>query len=239
MTNTNLSSKSCKAQTRNLPIAELKTEGLQCRAEMNHDTIAEYIEAMANKVKFPPLVVFSDGKTYWLADGFHRLEAATQAGSKQIACEVRTGKREDALKFSLSANSRHGLPRTNKDKRNAVSMALDAWPKLSSREIAKLCAVSDVFVGNVRDQLQTVSSCDTQERLGADGKIRRVAPPKPRVRPVPAEVFQQYQLLSGDEKMIVGMALFHFDQRKLPVPQDQIAELIYRLLERQPSPENN
>jgi hypothetical protein len=46
-------------------------------------------------------------------------------------------------------------------------LALAEWPKLSSRELAKICAVSDMFVGTVRDQLQTDCS---STRKGADGK---------------------------------------------------------------------
>ena len=64
------------------------------------------------------------------------------------------------------------LRRTNADKRRAVEIALKEFPKLSSREIAKVCAVSDEFVNKVRpEELRTVSS--SQTRIGADGKERK------------------------------------------------------------------
>jgi len=48
----------------------------------------------------------------------------------------------------------HDLRRTNADKRKAVEVALRGFPKLSSREIAGLCGVSDPFIGQVRERAQ-------------------------------------------------------------------------------------
>lgn len=73
----------------------------------------------------------------------------------------------------------HGQPRTNADKRRAVEIAIKEFPKLSSREIAKVCAVSDMFVGKVRPaEVQTVC---TSTRTGADGKERKM--PAPAAKP--------------------------------------------------------
>lgn len=46
--------------------------GTQSRAELNNTTVDEYTEAMLEGDTFPPIVVFFDGSSYWLADGFHR-----------------------------------------------------------------------------------------------------------------------------------------------------------------------
>ena len=46
-------------------------------------------------VKFPPVTVFYDGSDYWLADGFHRRNAAFSAELAQMECDVRQGTRED------------------------------------------------------------------------------------------------------------------------------------------------
>ena len=66
-----------------------------------------------------------DGTDYWLADGFHRFWAAKEAGLTEIYEEIHPGTLRDAILFSLSANSKHGLRRTNADKRKAVQTLLD------------------------------------------------------------------------------------------------------------------
>jgi ParB-like chromosome segregation protein Spo0J len=53
---------------------------------------------MAAGAKFPPVVVFHGGRKYWLADGFHRVDAAEAAGLDKILAEVRKGERRDWLK---------------------------------------------------------------------------------------------------------------------------------------------
>ena len=49
-----------------------------------------------NKVTFPPVVVYFDGKTYWLVDGFHRVAAYRLAGRMEIDCLVIEGTKADA-----------------------------------------------------------------------------------------------------------------------------------------------
>ena len=62
-----------------LDIDQIRTDGgTQPRAELLIETIEDYAEQMQRNAEFPPVVVFFDGKEYWLADGFHRLAAAKQ-----------------------------------------------------------------------------------------------------------------------------------------------------------------
>src|SRR5438270_477029 len=49
--------------------------GTQARAGLSDETIVEYGEALIGGVELPNIDVFYDGEDYWLADGFHRLEA--------------------------------------------------------------------------------------------------------------------------------------------------------------------
>lgn len=168
-----------------LPLASIRLDGgTQIRATINEQTVAEYAEQMAAGAAFPPLVVYHDGEDYWLADGFHRLAAAGQAGLAEIDCALRHGTQRDALLCAVGANSAHGLRRTNEDKRRAVGLLLaDAeWSQKSDRWIAETCGVSNRFVGGVRNQLCTVHSCEDGKdekspartpRLGRDGKLRR------------------------------------------------------------------
>lgn len=60
-----------------LELSLIRTDGgTQPRAGLNPELIDEYAKAMTEGAKFPPVTVFYDQISYWLADGFHRLEAA-------------------------------------------------------------------------------------------------------------------------------------------------------------------
>jgi hypothetical protein len=104
--------------------------------------------------------VFYDGSDYWLADGFHRVEAAKSLGLVEIAADIRQGTRRDAVLYSVGANTSHGLRRTNEDKRRTVMMLLndEEWRGWSDNRIAQLCGVSQPFVSSMRSSLITVIS---------------------------------------------------------------------------------
>ncbi len=126
--------------------------GTQPREVIDTRLAEEYALAMGTGAAFPPVVVFFDGSTYWLADGFHRHYAHKVLGRETIECDVRQGTQRDAILFSVGANATHGLRRTNEDKRRAVMTPLKdpEWSGWSDREIARQCAVSQPFVGKLR-----------------------------------------------------------------------------------------
>lgn len=157
--------------------------GTQSRATISEATVAEYAEAMIRGDRFPPVIVFQSEEGLILADGFHRVRAAKQAGFDTISAEIRRGTRLDALKFSLRANHSHGLRRTNEDKRHAVRLALRELSHLSDRMVAGMCGVSVTFVGGVRSELSISDS--SSKRLGKDGKSRNL-PIKRTISPVPS-----------------------------------------------------
>jgi hypothetical protein len=165
----------------------LVTPQTQIRSRIDPDTVTEYAESMRIGTKFPPVVVF--GPDNILADGFHRHQAATEAGDEEIEADCRDGGYSDALRYALGANLAHGLRRTNADKRRSVELALGQWPKVSDREIARICAVCDTFVGDVRRETTAVKPRLTEKQLaesassptpppetrtGADGKTRKM-----------------------------------------------------------------
>lgn len=136
-----------------LELSKIKThEASQAREEINESKIAEYAEHITNGGSFPPIIVFYDSTNYWLADGWHRLIATKRVGCLTILEEVHVGGQRDALKYALGANSKHGLPRTNADKRKAVGIALNdaEWSKLPTREIAEMCNVSHTMVAELQ-----------------------------------------------------------------------------------------
>lgn len=168
-----------KPVIKKIALKDIRIDKTQSRVRINETTVKEYAELLSDKAKLPPLVVFWDGKYYWLGDGFHRLHAAQSLEIESMECNVHQGTFRDALEHSLGANAGHRLRRTNEDKRKAVEIALaDAeWGQLSDRAIAELCGVSNNFVGAVRTSIQ-VSSDDTAEaaktgmRIGLDGKLQ-------------------------------------------------------------------
>lgn len=126
--------------------------GTQPRAAIDFDVVEEYALALATGAEFPPAIVYFDGSTYWLADGFHRTHAHKAAGRQSIECDVRQGTRRDAILFSVGANASHGMRRTNEDKRRAVLALLNdaEWAKWSDREIGRRCNVDDKTVARLR-----------------------------------------------------------------------------------------
>lgn len=138
-------------------IADLKMDGsTQMRYKMDAKKVTEYAEAMKDGALFPPVVVFAvenDGN--WLVDGFHRVAGRQEAGFNTINAEIRQGSRRDAIIYSLSANSAHGLARTNDDKRKAVVFALrdPEIKQMTERKIADLCGVTQPFVNKVKREL--------------------------------------------------------------------------------------
>ncbi len=140
--------------------------GTQSRVEINGEAVSEYAEALSAGASFPPVVTFFDGVDHWLADGFHRFHAFNKLGIVSIDADVRTGTQRDAVLYSWGANDKHGLPRSNADKRHIVTVILkdEQGRQWSDRDIAKRFGFSNTFVGNIRRSLSTVDSEEPTER---------------------------------------------------------------------------
>lgn len=139
-----------------LAIRLLRTDGgTQPRAEIDPFIVGDYAEAIQNGAQFPPIIAFFDGSEYWLADGFHRVNACKKAGIAEVEADVHQGTRRDAVLFSVGANATHGLRRTNQDKRRAVETLLrdTEWANWSNNQIAKQCAVSLDLVNRMRKDM--------------------------------------------------------------------------------------
>ncbi|TBR56963.1 hypothetical protein B4U84_26375 [Westiellopsis prolifica IICB1] len=132
----------------------------QSRVRLNQKLIDEYAEAITSKANFPPLTVFYDGTHYWLADGFHRLEAAKKTLASTIEVDIRQGTQRDAILYSVGANATHGLKRSNIDKRRAVLTLLSdpEWSQWSNNEVAKQCCVAEGLVRKLKEELSSYST---------------------------------------------------------------------------------
>lgn len=154
--------------------------GTQPRKRIHEEVVTDYTERILEGDSFTPVDLFFDGKHYWLADGFHRYHAHKRAGHKTINSNVHKGTKREAFIFSRSANSKHGMPRTNEEKRDVVISLLEdvEYSDASDRMIAKICDVSNMTVGRVRKQLE----------LNKKQSLPPPPPAKPSLKPAPNPV---------------------------------------------------
>jgi len=126
--------------------------GTQMREQVNEAVIADYVDALD---VLPPITVMRVGKSRLvLVDGFHRFYAHKRAGRDSIEIEIVEGSTIAEAQFAAArSNARHGLRRSNADKRLAVVAVLGLKPTMSDREIAAHVCVSHTTVANVRRDL--------------------------------------------------------------------------------------
>jgi uncharacterized ParB-like nuclease family protein len=197
-----------------LPLSKIDIEkSVQVRAAIHGETVDRYAEHLMTprSVPLPPIVVFGPDSRgmYFLSEGWHRYEAHKKAKRENIQATAKEGGWKEALENALSSNSAHGLPRSKKDKRRVVELAILHWPTWSHQMIADKCAVSKTFVEGIRkvaqpshdgmvdenptSQNEGLTEVDppTREVLGKDGIVRKIPtrPPKspPKSKP-PEEV---------------------------------------------------
>lgn len=145
--------------------------GLQIREEMDRKHVDDLAELFDEDTPtwpegLPPAVVFHDGNSYYLADGHHRLTAAEQSGCTEIRVEVHKGTMQDALRHACGANAKHGLKRTNADKRKALRIAIENNLAGSEAGLAKICNVSRPLVSDFLRELGKKESAKPKEKAG-------------------------------------------------------------------------
>jgi hypothetical protein len=127
---------------------------VQQREALDKTRIRAYAALYREGHTLGEVMVFQQGSDFYVADGFHRIAAAIQAGLDTIAATIRPGTLRDAILYACGCNL-HGVPLTPADKRRrAMTMLADAeWQQWSDREIARHCGVSHVFVAKLRKAL--------------------------------------------------------------------------------------
>jgi hypothetical protein len=196
--------------------------GTQCRLVIDQPTVYSYLESMKEGDEFPLMETVFDGSTYWLTDGFHRYHAFKLLGIKEIEVKYKPGTLQDAQIEALKANSKHGKPLSNEDKRNKVEMALkiEGFDKKSNYEIAKICQVSQPFVAAYRNPTIKEKQAENikkyyEEKKSQDKNTNSISSGKPLDEPDP------YAGVAPDEDEIKASELaFEADQ-----------EVLYKLLE--------
>jgi len=171
-----------------LELNKIRLDGAtQPRAKLQTDVIDEYAEQMRDGVAFPPITVFFDGREYWLADGFHRLDAWLQVHpGESIEADVTQGTQSDAQWYSYGVNKSHGLQRTREDRVRAIKAALrhPEGAKRADNDIAKHVGVSPSTVGKYRAQIETTFQIGKSSgQAGTSRKMPSPGPETPESRP--------------------------------------------------------
>jgi hypothetical protein len=190
--------------------------GTQTRELINETTVAQYTEDLLSGCIFPPIEIFDDGVHKWLVDGFHRLFSHKRADFKEIEVKVHQGTLRDAQLYALGVNDKHGLQRTNADKRKAVMIALNdlEWQDYSDTKIAQICKVSATFVAKCRKQANierpaektyttkhgTEAKMDTT-KIGKPKTETTVATVKPKVEPAPVTELAPLEKYTEDDQL--------------------------------------
>jgi len=208
-----------------IPLDQIRMDGgTQARAGLDNQTLAEYAESWLTLshrqngfLEMPLIIVYHDGESYWLADGFHRVVAYRQfldggsasASPRAIRAEVRMGTKRDAVLYACGANATHGLKRTQADKRRAIETLLgdEEWKQWSDSEIARRCNVTHPTVAAVRRDLypENLQDSRTVERNGTTYQQKPPAP-KPNISdqpmlpnmpdpPTPSDVPAEYAIV--------------------------------------------
>jgi hypothetical protein len=138
-----------------VPLGQLRTDGdINCREQLCGKTIETYrtMYVADGPQAMDALEAYFDGEWYWVWDGSHRKEAAQLARLEVLPVKAKHGTLRDAQLAATGANPKHGLPRSNATKRNAVLRLLrdEEWGKWGSREIARQAHVSHTFVDKLR-----------------------------------------------------------------------------------------
>jgi hypothetical protein len=135
-------------------------EAIQPRECLDGATITAYAEiyeaAEPGQEPFPPLDVFDVEGTYYVADGFHRLEAARRVGLETFPCHVHVGTIRDAMIFACFANVRRGLRYHHGDWGRILERLLrdPEMAQRKDRQLAEELGVSHVYVWQVRQRVQ-------------------------------------------------------------------------------------
>jgi hypothetical protein len=194
-----------------LDITKIRTDGgTQVRAVIDQDVVQTYADAMREHAKFPHITVFHDGAEYWLADGFHRLEALKLLGKDIAVVDAIQGSLREAILFSVGANAKHGLRRTNDDKRRAIETLLrdEEWRTWNDERVAERCGVGRVTVNRVRSEMypkKTVASAPVlrHTRNGKVMDVSNIGKTQPKLRPLTAEEKQLLESVQNPSLYVV------------------------------------
>lgn len=167
---------------------------IQPRCQIYDDVVTKYAAAMRQGEEFPPVIVYNNGATFWLADGFHRLRAKEVIGDLDILADVWQGNHQDALLHAVGANleSKLKLTEADLDKNIYKLIGHPEWKLWSDKEIADLCGTNEKHIHQLREQriIDLYKMVMEMNKIGQD--------PAPEHQPLKAQHFDLESAMNMD-----------------------------------------
>lgn len=140
------------ADVKELPLGQLRLDGgTQVRARLDQSAVNEYAAMIQDGSAAPPIDVFFDGADYWVASGFHRIEAHRKAGLGIVPATIHHGGLAAAKVFAAGSNANHGVRRTKADIERAFAILMESgWGDRSVNAIRKHLKVTAETVNAMR-----------------------------------------------------------------------------------------
>ena len=160
-----------------LPVRDIRTDGGTQQRDIDDSVVARYAELMKDGNSFEPIDVISDGKSYFLWDGFHRFFATKKRNKNYISAIVEQGTQRKAQELSFGANTRHGFPRQPGTGKSIILkiFADSEWSKKSEVEIAKWVGVTQQYVNKIKKEIELdhTTSCRIDSDSEPKNKVLR------------------------------------------------------------------
>ncbi|MFF0424950.1 ParB N-terminal domain-containing protein [Streptomyces sp. NPDC004520] len=129
-----------------------------------------HVRALAeSETEFPPILVHR--ATLRVIDGMHRVRAAKLRGMDTIGARWFEGDEQAAFLLAVESNTRHGLPLSSDERKQAALRILRTHPHWSDRSIAERTGWSATGVGALRRDIADPDA-RPEARVGRDGRVR-------------------------------------------------------------------
>ncbi|MFD9967317.1 transcriptional regulator [Streptomyces sp. NPDC059017] len=129
-----------------------------------------HVRALAeSEAEFPPILVHR--ATLRVVDGMHRVRATELRNRHTIGAHWFEGDERAAFLLAVESNTRHGLPLSSDERKQAALRILRTHPHWSDRSIAEKTGWSATGVGALRRDIADPDA-RPDARVGRDGRVR-------------------------------------------------------------------
>lgn len=148
---------------------------LQPRETLRKEKVEEYAQRMKDGACFPPIQcgrLKGEGRTLYLLDGFHRVEAIKSLGTLITPGTVEEYEtRGEMFEYAFRANNIHGINLTEEEVRDGIIRIIKMHPEESLRKLAERCGCSHTTIKRYQNQVEQVLHLTRPEKtIGKDGK---------------------------------------------------------------------